>query len=69
MKTRKRAISKAKERAVRQISSFSDTELFTEVMKRVVQKEDRVCYFVDKDYSTGKWDIHSASGWRIMKTE
>jgi hypothetical protein len=38
----------------------TETELFTELMKRVTSKNKSACFFIDTVNSYPKWSIHDA---------
>jgi hypothetical protein len=50
------------------LKTATDTELFTEVMKRVVAKEPRVCYFVDHSTLLDVWNMHTADMKVLMRS-
>lgn len=39
----------------------TDSELFTELMKRAYAKQPCVCYFIDRNTVYDKWSIHTAN--------
>jgi hypothetical protein len=38
----------------------TETELFTELMKRVTSKHKSICFFIDTVNSYPKWNLHDA---------
>jgi hypothetical protein len=59
MKTKQRFKNRTAQPMKVNLGSVSDKELFGELIKRLIIKDKRVCYFIDTNHK-GDWDLHTA---------
>lgn len=59
MKTKQRFKNRTAQPMKVDLRTVSDKELFGELIKRLIIKDKRVCYFIDTNYK-GDWELHTA---------